>query len=62
MKLKLIVYIKWLVSSNWFYPSSRAGVTGFLSFFSTVTGVLGLVIPGIYFSGYKVADDHSIDY
>ncbi|KAL4477768.1 hypothetical protein ABPG72_018942 [Tetrahymena utriculariae] len=50
------------ISSNWFYPSSRAAVTGFLSFFSTVTGVVGLVIPGIYFAGYKAADDTSENY
>lgn len=49
----------YLVSSNWFYPTSRAAVTGFLSFFSTVTGVIGLVIPGVYFSGYTYKGDTS---
>jgi len=47
---------------NWFYPTDRAAVTGFLSFFSTVTGAVGLLIPGFYFSDYKAADDHSVDY
>jgi FLVCR family feline leukemia virus subgroup C receptor-related protein len=40
------------VSANWFYPSERPGVTSFLSFFSVVTGLFGILIPGIWFSGY----------
>lgn len=37
-------------------------MTGLLSFFSTVTGVVGLLLPGFYFSGYTAADDTSANY
>ncbi|EGR32020.1 major facilitator superfamily protein, putative [Ichthyophthirius multifiliis] len=45
------------ISSNWFYPAQRAFITGILSFFSTVSGIIGLLIPGIYFSSYTTNND-----
>ena len=40
------------VSANWFYPEDRDGVTVFLSFFGTISGLMGLIMPGIWFKGY----------
>lgn len=40
------------VSANWFYPSDRPAVTSFLSFFSTVTGLIGIILPGFWFGTY----------
>ncbi|EGR33456.1 major facilitator superfamily protein, putative [Ichthyophthirius multifiliis] len=45
-------------SCNWFYPSQRAAVTSLLSFFSTVSGIIGLLIPGIFFSKYDASKDN----
>lgn len=57
-----VIIVNKKVSSNWFYPSQRGSVTGILSFFSTVTGVVGLLLPGFYFSGYVASEDTSVNY
>ncbi|EGR32652.1 major facilitator superfamily protein, putative [Ichthyophthirius multifiliis] len=50
------------ISNNWFYPIQRPIITGILSFSSIITGVIGLVIPGIYFQSYQALQDKKYSY
>ena len=40
------------VSTNWFYPEDRVGVTVFLSSLGTISLLMGILMPGIWFRGY----------
>ena len=40
------------VSANWFYPEDRVGVTVFLSFSGTISCLLGILMPEIWFKEY----------
>ncbi len=45
------------VSANWFFPRDRAIITTFIGFFTNINGILSIIIPGIWFSGYSCLDD-----
>ena len=40
------------VSANWFFPTNRPMVKSILSFFSTITGLGVLLLPGVWFMSY----------
>ena len=48
----MITYSLNKVSANWLYPEDRVGVTVFLSFFGTISLLMGILMPGIWFRGY----------
>ncbi len=48
------------VAANWFPPDSRSPVTSLISFMGTMSGVFGVLIPGLWFLGYKNETD--LDY
>jgi len=41
------------ISANWFSASTRGGVTQLLTLVLNVSLVIGILIPGFVFSGYR---------
>lgn len=44
------------ISGNWFTAEKRGGITQLLTLVLNVSLIIGIFIPGIIFSGYKILD------
>lgn len=48
------------IGANWFLPKDVVRVTTSITLMGTINGVIGVLIPGLYFSSYNVIKDTPI--